>query len=106
MTKLQGLRDKYGDKKLVCEECGEHEVDVLELIKYFEENEGEYIFTPEKIQDLAYTDCDNCGLALHKLQDKNNTSSSQNPEDANQAESPTEDQSESENEGVKPFSVN
>lgn len=67
---LDGLRQSYGDKAMVCPQCG-RAIDVESLIESMENNPENVIFTPKKVQDLCFTWCDNCDeLQLHEMQSK------------------------------------
>ncbi|MDY6788844.1 MAG: hypothetical protein SVV03_02665 [Candidatus Nanohaloarchaea archaeon] len=103
--KLDGLRQNYGDKAMVCPQCG-RAIDVESLIDSMENNPENVIFTPKKVQDLCFTWCDNCDeLQLHEMKDKDNL---ENDTIVEYSFSKSEDGTESgeqANSGRKPFSV-
>lgn len=96
MTSLDGLRKKYGGKYFVCTEC-EAVYEVDNLIDRIESEELEAVFDPEKLVDLAYKTCEECGaLTLHELNDTmelsdQSESQSKPEEDASSADSESDD---------------
>jgi ATP-dependent protease HslVU (ClpYQ) ATPase subunit len=91
--RLDGLRQHYGDRQLRCTDCGET-VPVIDVIEAIEQQEVDTIFTAEKIQDLAFRRCEDCGrLRLHEVeeyaqnQDTGATDASESTRDNNEVPS-------------------
>lgn len=101
--KLEELRDVHGEKVIECRECG-YQIDVAEVIDEIETLETDAIFMPEKIHDLAYARCRNCGkLRLHEVNDT--TEPEEGPKPENDADGRTESTSDEQSDSSEPFSI-
>jgi len=112
MTDLDGLRQQYGDKKFVCQNC-DSETLAETIIDDLEDQDSPNLLMPEKITDTAFSQCEECeGLTLHELVE---TDASEPEEDSGKTEEseghskPQQDatgHTESNNNGsTKPFSI-
>lgn len=107
--RLEEFEEEYGDKYLVCKNCGEARK-MSKIIEEFREKETETIFFPEEIKDLQYKNCPECNtLELHQLNDNIESDAESNkPDDADdhaKSQNDADGQTESDNDSTKPFSI-